>query len=90
MKTKVEEIVKGLIQDRAKRWKSEEIEEYLHQQEIEIDEKMMIELLNRLSEDDIWKWLKYIGNQLPKIASVEEIFLELVEKIAPDVVVGIQ
>jgi len=85
MEVKLEEIVKGLVQDRGRYWEPEEVEEYLRKHKIEIDKNMITILLERLVEDDIWRWLKYIGNKLPGVASTEERFMALLEEIASKV-----
>jgi len=82
MEEKLEEMVKGLTTEKARHWKLEEVEEYLSKQGIEIEKDMMLTLLECLADDDIWKWLFFVGHKLPHVASTEEKFLDFLVKIA--------
>lgn len=82
MKKTFEEVLNNLVKQKIGHWEPDEVEEYLSHQEFEFDENLILRLLECLVEDDIWKWLKYIGYKLPEVASTEERFIELVEKIA--------
>jgi len=82
VKKTFEEILNGLIEKRIGHWEPKEVEEYLNQQEIELSEDLILTLLERFTEGDIWKWLKYIGYKLPQFASTKERFIELLEKVA--------
>jgi len=75
----LEDIKKGLVQEKNKYWDIIEIEKYLRQYNITSDSDLL-EILEQLVEDDIWKWLKFIANRLPRIASHNN-FLDLLEKV---------
>jgi hypothetical protein len=77
----MEQIIEGMVSEKGKVWEIDEIEQYLGSQEIEIDKNMMIKIIEGLIDDDIFKWLKFIGHKLPELASVDPEFLDLLKKI---------
>lgn len=74
----IRRIVEGLLKDKSKFWKLEEIEEYL--KFYEIDNKKMAKILECLVDDYVFRWLDFIRFILPKVAS-EKSFVNLLRKI---------
>jgi hypothetical protein len=78
----IRRIVEGLLKDKNKFWKLEEIEEYL--KFYEIDNKKMVKILECLVDDHVFKWLDFISFILPSVAS-EKNFVNLLRKIIPKI-----
>jgi hypothetical protein len=71
-------IAEGLLKEKGKIWKPEEIEEYLRS--YDINNKSMIEIVGYLTEGYIFKWLDFISYILPHLATEEE-FVGLLKRI---------
>lgn len=78
---KIEEAISNLISDRTRFWKADEVDSFLTQQGIRIDDEVLLTLLERLSEDNIFKWLDYVSFKLMELASTEDRFINLLKKI---------
>jgi hypothetical protein len=79
---KIREVAANFLNSRDKFWKSEEIEEYFKQYSLE--NKQVLEILNRLADDYIFRWLDFISLKLPSLVG-EEGFLDFLKKIIPKI-----
>lgn len=74
----IRKVVDGLLEAKGKVWKINEIEEYL--KNFEISSSNMVEILELLSDDYIFKWLDFISLKLPDLVN-EDDFVNLLKKI---------
>lgn len=76
---KIEEIKQILHNEKAKFWKTEEIEDYIRT--YNLDNAQLMTILDYLVDDDyIFKWLDFICKKLPQVAE-ENNFVDLLKKI---------
>jgi len=60
----------------------QDIERYLNESKIKMDENTLMRILQKLIEDkDIFRWLLFICEKLPLIAKADSRFLHLISKI---------
>lgn len=71
---KFENVVEGILKDQTMYRRPEQVDEYLKERDIKIEDKTMFILLRRLAENNIWKWFPYICHKLPDIVSTEQEF----------------
>jgi hypothetical protein len=70
--------MEGLLKDKGRIWKPEEVEAYLEPHEI--NNKSMIQIVGYLTEGYVFKWLDFISGILPCLAAEEE-FVGLLKRI---------
>lgn len=74
----VREIIDGLLKDKGKIWKPDQVDAFL--KPFEISDKTMIKVLEHLVDDYIFKWWDFICLKLPQLTTEEE-FIGLLRKI---------
>jgi len=74
----VGEIINGLLKDKRKIWKPDQVNAFL--KSFEIDNKTMIKVLMHLVDDFVFRWLGFICLKLPQLTTEEE-FVDLLRKI---------
>ena len=73
-----EELTQMLLNDKAKFWKAQEVENFL--KPFQVDNQKLITILEFLIEDYIFRWLDFICLKLPVLAT-ENNFVNLLKKI---------
>jgi hypothetical protein len=81
MQKRLEETVDDLTRHETRIWKSEDIEGYFREQGIELDRNTKLTILERLADIDVWRWILLTAHWLDQVASTEERFLCLLDKI---------